>query len=186
MAARPVTRPKQEGALPGATIILDHSIIRRVSFRRATFTASGAFPNLLLSRVSPPGRLDSWSCSRVLPANCGEGEQTEFAACADFISHEFGLAEIARIDRPSPGSLRRADASHHVIGREVAGGFLADFDLQGRVPDAEALPQLGRRRQQELVSGMAAGEDEMRGQGVFRRAQGPDMQIMHGANAGAG
>jgi hypothetical protein len=30
-----------------------------------------------------------------------------------------------------------------MIGREVAGGFLADFDLQGRVPDAEALPQLG-------------------------------------------
>ena len=145
MAARPVTRRKQEGALPGATIMLDHSIIRRVSFRRATFTASGAFPNLLLSRVSPPGRLDSWSCSRVLPTNCGEGDQAEFAASADSISHEFGLAEIARIDRPSPGSLRRDDASHHMIGREVAGGFLADLDLQGRVPDAEALPQLGRR-----------------------------------------
>src|SRR5262249_16321875 len=54
------------------------------------------------------------------------------------------------------------------------------------MPDAEALPQLARRGQQELVPGMAAGEDEMRGEGVFRRAQGPDMQIMHGGNAGAG
>src|SRR5262245_14783030 len=33
-------------------------------------------------------------------------------------------------------------ASHDMIGGEVAGGVLADFDLQGRVPDAEALPQL--------------------------------------------
>ena len=45
-----------------------------------------------------------------------------------------------------------------MIGREVAGGFLADFDLQGRVPDAEALPQLARRHSQEFVAGMAAGK----------------------------
>ena len=76
--------------------------------------------------------------------------------------------------------------SHDVIGREVAGGLLADFDLQGRVPDPEALPQLARRHSQEFVAGMAAGEDEMRGERAFRRAQGPDMQIMHGGNAGAG
>src|SRR6516165_11716375 len=68
-----------------------------------------------------------------------------------------GLAEAARIDPPS-GSPGCGDASHHVIGREVAGGFLADFDLQGRVPDAEALPQLARRHSQEFVAGMAAGK----------------------------
>jgi hypothetical protein len=31
-------------------------------------------------------------------------------------------------------------ASHDMIGGEMAGGLLTDFDLQGRVPDAEALP----------------------------------------------
>src|SRR6516225_9600299 len=96
------------------------------------------------------------------------------------------LSRTARSDRPPPGSRHWDNGSHDVIGREVAGGFLADFDLQGRVADAEALPQLRRRRQQEFVAGMAAGEDEMRGQGVVRRAQRPDMQVMHGGNAGAG
>src|SRR6476659_9766140 len=84
------------------------------------------------------------------------------------------------------GSRRWSIASYDVIGREVAGGLLADLDLQGRVPDAESLPKLGRRGQQEFVSGMAGGKDEMCGQGVFRRAQGPDMQIMHRGNAGTG
>jgi len=56
-----------------------------------------------------------------------------------------------------------------MIGREVAGDVVAEFDLQGRVADAEPLPQLGCRRKQELVSGMAAGEHKMRGQRIFCR-----------------
>jgi len=46
--------------------------------------------------------------------------------------------------------------------------------------DAKALPQLGRCRQQKFVAGMAAGKDKMCRQSIFRRAQGPDMQIVHG------
>src|SRR5262249_49660121 len=74
----------------------------------------------------------------------------------------------------------RFRASHDMIGREMAGGFLADFDLQGRMPDAKTLPQLARRPQEEFVPGMTSGKHEMRGQRIFSRAQGPDVQIVHG------
>src|SRR5262249_38439935 len=60
--------------------------------------------------------------------------------------------------------------SHDMIRREMAGGFLADFNLQGRMPDSETLPQLVRSPQEECVPGMTGGKHKMRGQRIFCRA----------------
>src|SRR6516165_1467046 len=108
-------------------------------------------------KSSPLTRLAPSALATLSPQTAGRGNRPS-SPLALIRLHTDRLSRDYSHRWPSPGSLRRDDASHHMIGREVAGGFLADFDLQRRVPDAEALPQLARRHSQEFVAGMAAGK----------------------------
>jgi muconolactone delta-isomerase len=65
----------------------------------------------------------------------------------------------------------------------IVGSRFVDLDLQGRVPDAEMVFQLPLGLRQEAVTRMPARHHEMRREGRFRGAHGPDMQVMDAGDA---
>src|SRR5262245_9378933 len=80
-----------------------HPVRKKVLAKRMDPRVRPAGDGSLAWRETPPlTRLALSALATLSPQNCGEREETGFAACADFISHEFGLAEIACIDPSSP------------------------------------------------------------------------------------
>src|SRR5690606_40222815 len=61
---------------------------------------------------------------------------------------------------------------------QVVAAALAEFHLQGRVVDAEALVQALVDPVEERVMALGAGPDQVRGHRDLARAQRPDVQVV--------
>ena len=89
-------------------------------------------------------------------------------------------SDLCDVGAFSPHAWRRI-GSHH-IGRREAAFALASFDLNRRMMDAEAILEFVGSIHQEAVAGLVAVAHEMNRQRRFRRAHGPDVQIMNAGN----
>src|SRR5579862_3395362 len=102
--------------------------------------------------------------------------------------HEFGAVPAAMLHRAAVCLFlnRQAPAALVLDFRsrlQNAGPDVSDINLKGGMVYPKAVNETVADSGEKLVAGMAARNDQMGGERIFRRAHGPDVQIMHAANA---